>query len=277
MVNEYKKLYSSELVDASQEFLENYKLENSIEGMVNVLKAALKNIENENDVNSIKDLIIEEIKDKFTFSYLQGANYAIRNNISTTKPNNDEKLSPFHENMDFAFIFNFSDNDFGLYFERAAELYCDEYNSIMNNIDMYFGINHDDDYDKKHIQLLQKKDMIIQMLQHGFLSYYYENKCDRISLRQTSVYDSIQDSTHLIKEYFNFEDNHKIYKKGEDGKYFVDEEIPNLYIGTTKEIEEVLPKFGHVWENDNRQFPVDCNGETLIVYTEDNKLKYMIR
>lgn len=277
MIDEYKKLYSSEIVDASQEFLENCKWSDSIEGMIDLLKVSLKNIERENDVNSIKDLIFESIKNKITFSYIQGAQYAIRNSVTNINSNIEEKLSPFHENMDFAFIFNFTDNDFGLYFERAAELYCNEYNSIMENIDRYFNINHDDDYDKRTIQTLQNKDTIIQILKHGFLSYYYENKCDRIRLSSPNIDESAKDSMRLINEYFPFEDNHKVYKICEDGKYFVDEEIPNLYIGTTKEIGEILPKFGHVWESDNRKFPVDCNGETLIVYTEDNKLKYIIR
>ena len=75
---------------------------------------------------------------------------------------------------DFAFIYCFGDNDFGSNFERAGELYCDEFNQILENIDN--SVNKlQRDFEIKNLERLKEKQNIINLLKFGFSSYYFED------------------------------------------------------------------------------------------------------
>ena len=58
-------------------------------------------------------VIYDHIQQQKVFSYLHGASYAVEHELTSTAPS-EETFSEFHKNVDFAVLFDFSDNDFGL-------------------------------------------------------------------------------------------------------------------------------------------------------------------
>jgi hypothetical protein len=178
---------------------------------------------------------------------------------------------------DFAFIYYFGDNDFGSNFERAGELYCDEFNRILEYIND--SVNKlQKEYNIKNLEELKKKENIINLLKFGFSSYYFEDKLYRTYYDIPTYEEASKKLAWLIDDYFLWDEDKPIFSKNsETGEYDVTDLIPRLFIGTLDQIKETLPKFGICWDNDTRLFPVDCNGEALIIYTSDGKLDWTIR
>lgn len=178
---------------------------------------------------------------------------------------------------DFAFIYCFGDNDFGSNFERAGELYCDEFNQILENIDN--SVNKlQKDFEIKNLEKLKEKQNIINLLKFGFSSYYFEDKLNRTYYDIPTYEEASKKLSWLMDDYFSWDEDKPIFSKNsETGEYSVTDLVPRLFIGTMDQIKETLPKFGICWDNDTRLFPVDCNGEVLIIYTSEGKLEWTIR
>ena len=60
----------------------------------------------------------------------------MKHNSTNIKPS-EISFSDFRKNVDFAVFFDYSDNDFSTSIEAAAQAYCDEFNRILGQIDMY--------------------------------------------------------------------------------------------------------------------------------------------
>lgn len=80
--------------------------------------------------------IYDKIQQQMTYAYLHGASYAVKHGLTSTAPSK-ETFSEFHKNVDFAVLFDFSDNDFGLAIEAAAKTYCDEFNGSCELLSNY--------------------------------------------------------------------------------------------------------------------------------------------
>ena len=69
-----------------------------------------------------------------TSAYVKGLVVGINNPSMKITP---DPISEYTKNKDFAFFFDFGDNDFGGYIENAAKEFCKEYNQLVRNIDLY--------------------------------------------------------------------------------------------------------------------------------------------
>ena len=178
---------------------------------------------------------------------------------------------------DFAFIYYFGDNDFGLNFDRAGELYCNEYNRVLENISDSIS-KLQKDFEIKNLERLKEKQNIINLLKFGFSSYFFEDKLDRTYHDIPTFEETFKRLSWLINDYFPWDEDKPVFtKNSETGIYEVIKLIPRLFIGTVDQVTETLPELGLLWENDKRKFPVDCNGEALIVYFDGDELKWVIR
>ena len=85
-----------------------------------------------------KEIDNQELFEALTLAYVHGAAFSLENpNISKTP----EPVTDYVLSKDFAFIFDFGDNDFGTYIERAAQQYCKEYNNVLRRIEMKPKLN----------------------------------------------------------------------------------------------------------------------------------------
>lgn len=68
--------------------------------------------------------IYDTIQRQMRYSYLHGVCYAASKGLTynDTKPS-EETFSEFHKNVDFAVLFNFTDNDFSLAIEAPKDMY----------------------------------------------------------------------------------------------------------------------------------------------------------
>lgn len=179
------------------------------------------------------------------------------------------------EDKDFTFIFNFGDNDFGLHFEYAAKLYCDEYNGRLSDDYMY---KYNKESYIKHIDNLEKRETIINSLKKGIAAYTFRNS-NRFDDCCLSFEEIMEKVNKYVNEYFDFEGKLDIYSKDENNNYFVSGIKPRLVVGTRADIEDTLKCYGTHDEDgvEPREFPYWCNGEVLIVYMKDKFLNFVIR
>ena len=81
-----------------------------------------------------------------------------------------ENHSEFHNNIDFAVLFNFGDNDFSMAMEEGAELFCDEFNKMLMQIDIYQDDIDEAKYYINSFNELCKIENIKEVMKCGFLS-----------------------------------------------------------------------------------------------------------
>ena len=205
----------------------------------------------------VADLIEDQIKiDEqdvlcaLTFAYVHGMVNGINNpNINKTP----EPVTDYVLEKDFAFIFDYCDNDFSSLINDAAQEFCDEYNSVLRQIELYSDVEGGSgmvsSY-KRDIEFMENPDNIRQLMKAAFIGQYMINSIDRCYLTK----DGFDYAKHLEKaqdladNYFHFESN----------------SIHNDYDNT----ERILWKFG-TWEE------VSKHGlEYYKKYQSEDELKY---
>ena len=268
--------FRRELVDTARDFAETFYNENHFESDVKCLELNQKLPDDSQ--NDLKNLIYKQMVERLEYAYLLGMQYAVKNKIGSTKPSDDTQLCQYQKDKDFAFIFKFGDNDFGNYFEHAAEEYCDSYNDILGHIRIY---DESDKYYIKKIETLENREIIIETLKIGIASYSFKNDIDSYQPEKTSYEQSLKDVNRYVNEYFDFNGMLDVWKEDENGEeYVVPKALPRLTIGTRADVEEALKTYGTPDGNNNeikREFPYWCNGEALIVYMKNGFLTYVIR
>ena len=190
----------------------------------------------------------------------------------TPEPANDYALS-----KDFAFIFYFSDNDFGMYIEYAAKEYCNEYNNLLRKIEMYSG---DSDIMvnscKKGLEFMEDPNNVRELIKAGFIGEYMTGTIDRCWLDgkpQFNATERLNKAQDLVNNYFNFKTNtHKSFILGNedevDWKFGTWDEVSKFGLERFKnwqgeeELENANGDFTKYW----------LNGEVLIVRMVDGKL-----
>ena len=269
------------LVDAAKAFAENLYKENSFISDIKCLELAEKLPDTaEKHKKDMQNLIYEQMLERIESAYLRGMEYAVANDIGSTKPTHESQLCQYQKDKDFAFIFQFGDNDFGGYFEHAAQLYCDAYNQLLNNICLY--TEYAPDSVKKYIKdinNLEKRETIIESLKLGITAYSFQRDVDSYHLESMSFEKSVKDANRYANEYFDFNGERELWDKDENGEYVVSGTEPRLSIGTRTDVEAIVKKYGHPYGETMtpQDFPYWCNGEVLIVYMKDGFLTYEIR
>ena len=113
---------------------------------------------------------------------------------------------------DFAFIYCFGDNDFGSNFSWAGELYCDEFNRILEEINDS-ATKLQEEFKIKNLEELKKKENILNLLKFGFSSYYFEDKLYRTG-HDIPTYEEVSKRlSWLIDDYFLWDGDKPIFQK----------------------------------------------------------------
>lgn len=211
----------------------------------------------------------QEAFNALTFAYVMGVSFGLDNhNISKTpKPVTDYALS-----KDFAFIFDFGDNDYRTYIERAAQEYCKEYNSLLNRIEMDYVIA--DSY-KKDIEFMENPDNVREIMKAAFIGEFMTGSVDRCWLGEKT--DNFNAAERLItvqdlaNNYFNFKSNTDRYSDNTervDWKFGTWDEVSKFGLEefkgqqSKKDIERANGDLTKYW----------LNGEVLIVRMIDGIL-----
>lgn len=275
------EFFHKELVDIARDFAESFYKENHFISDVKCLELSQKltDVSEEHKMRT-QNLIYTQMLERIESAYLYGMQYAVSHEIGTTKPTHETQLCQYQKDKDFAFIFKFGDNDFGNYFEHAAKLYCDGYNSLLGTINRYTLYSPESVKSYiKDIDNLEKREVIIESLKIGISSYSFQSDIDTCHPERMSFENSMKDANRYANEYFDFNGERQLWDKDENGKYFASGSEPRLVIGTRANVEEALKTYGERDEDGGipREFPYWCNGEALIVYMKDGFLNYVIR
>ena len=220
------------------------------------------------------DFDTEDLFNILTFAYVHGMFFGLSNpNINKTpEPANDYVLS-----KDFAFVFYFGDNDFGMYIEQAAKEYCNEYNNLLRKIEMYSG---DSDIMvnsyKKGLEFMEDPNNVRELIKARFIGVYMTGTIDRCWLDgkpQFNAMEHLNKAQDLVNNYFNFKTNTRksIIPGNEDvvdWKFGTWDEVSKFGLERfkswqgEKELEDANGDFTKYW----------LNGEVLIVRMVGGKL-----
>lgn len=270
----FYSMYNKDLVDRAYDATADFFRKGEFEADLNLARIAEKC--DSKTGNTAASRLYNHMFNRMVSSYLHGADFAVRTELGSTGPS-EETFSDYHKKVDFAVLFNFSDNDFGLAIEAAAKAYCDEFNGLLRQIDMY----DDHEYMKssyiKEFNDIIKIENIKNIMKCGFASCQMRDSAEVICGRMPVIEQALQ-KVQSDLEYIPWDDTRKIWEKDDvTGEYFVKEEVGRFITGTNAEIAEVLKTHGDPYEDQTREFPVWCNGEVVILYMKDGYLNYVIR
>lgn len=218
------------------------------------------------DVGCYVDLISKDKTNSLfnilTFAYVRGLVAGVDNPSMKVTP---DPISEYTKNKDFAFFFDFGDNDFGGYVERAAREFCKEYNQLLRNIDIYQRDGFNDmmvESYKKDLEFMENPENIINLMRGLFIGEYMTGMVDRCWMGSRENYTDRLKNAERYVDYLKF-------NKPESWKF-----------GTWKEVnDEGLKRYRNMqsdeeYENANGDFTKYwLNGETLIVKMVDGELK----
>lgn len=278
---EYKdflySIFNQELVDNAYESAKEFYKQSDLESDFNFYKV-LSGLDKDNEIKEI-NRIYNRIYERMTYAFLEGARHAVKSNFDDTNIKPSEiSFSDFRKNVDFAVFFDYSDNDFSTSIEAAAQSYCDEFNRILGQIDMYQDASESilNSYIKDY-QELCKVETIKEIMKCGFMA-------DRMSsFSNTAVYcgkvpnyeSAVQESKANVL-YIPWDEKRPMWEKVEN-EYVKSEEFDRFVAGTRAEIESILKKYGEPEEGWDDDFPVWCNAEVVILYMKNGYLTYVVR
>ena len=268
--------YNKDIVDAAIEYadsmIERQVISLHDSTMLNMAKAKALEAGQEEVADFIEmqnQIDYQEAFNALTFAYVQGVVFGLDNhNISKTpKPVNNYALS-----KDFAFIFDFADNDYRTYIERAAQEYCKEYNSLLDRVEMEYDFAN---LYKKDIEFMENPDNVREIMKAAFIGEYMTGSVDRCWLgEKTENFNAaerlitVQD---LANNYFNFKSN--------TDRYSDNTERVDWKFGTWDEVSKFgLEEFkGQQSDTDIKRANGDftkywLNGEVLIVRMVNGRL-----
>ena len=268
----YYSMYNKDLVDRAYEATANFFSKTSFEADLRLAKIIGKyDVEDETTEGRLYNHIFRQM----VSSYLHGADYAVRHELGSVAPS-EETFSDYHKNVDFAVLFDFDDNDFGLAMEAGAKLFCNEFNGLLRQIDLYNDHEFMRDGYIKRFEEICKVENIKEIMKCGFLAERMKDYAYVGCASKMPNADDALDEVRSDMNYIPWDGNRDRYKCI-DGEYKLVDTLPRFIIGTNEEISEAIKKYGHPDENTNREFPVWRNGEVIILYMKDGYLTYLIR
>ena len=268
--------YNRDIVDAAIEYadsmIERQVISLHDSTMLNMAKTKALEAGQEEVADFIEmqnQIDYQEAFNALTFAYVQGVVFGLDNhNISKTpKPVNNYALS-----KDFAFIFDFGDNDYRTYIERAAQEYCKEYNSLLDRVEMEYDFAN---LYKKDIEFMENPDNVREIMKAAFIGEYMTGSVDRCWLGEKT--DNFNAAERLItvqdlaNNYVNFKSNTDRYSDNTervDWKFGTWDEVSKFGLEefkgqqSKKDIERANGDLTKYW----------LNGEVLIVRMVDGRL-----
>jgi phenylalanyl-tRNA synthetase beta subunit len=168
-----------------------------------------------------------------------------------------DKVFPKIE-RDFAFIFNFGDNDFSGYVEDVAKMYCEKYNEVMWQIEEYTKFNVSMDSYVEQIEKYESWRVIKELYKSLFnhVKSYYTVRDLKYNNTEFDISKLIEENNKHIK-YLGFDD-------------------PNKYVfGTNEQITKILDD-GYKYEPENENTFYWDNAETLVVRVKNGRMSCKI-
>lgn len=218
------------------------------------------------------------------YTYIKGFQHGTLNlNMDITPQNTCDYI----KNKDFAFIFDFRDNDFGLYMERAAKKFCQKYNEILSNIERYTKLENDIENLKyssvqsyiKDLENMEKINNIIELMKALFIGEYMSDSADRFwGNKPFSYSDKLKQAMHCV-DYLNFDEQvHEYEEDCSNGETIIHKKHRWL-IGKFDEISKVCEEHYKDMQNENTSGFENywLNGEVLIVKMVNGKLTAKVR
>lgn len=259
---EFLKTYNnSQLVKQADAFVMNY-LDNIPIGGLDIISDTLKSMLNTEQLQVFG--MLNSNKATISYSslmkaYLAGVKYGTKNSNKDFEPEHSE----YRKNHDFAFTFDYSDNDFGVIFYEAAQRYCDEYNRILDMIDVEFKTNGQPSYYIKYLEWMEEPEHVKELLKGLFMGEYISNIVDRayVFMPDVSAKPCERRCTRankLMNEFFDSDDDWIIGKWKDVDKATMDKHIDYQNIETKATALSITD----LW----------LNGEILIVRMIDGKL-----
>ncbi len=203
--------------------------------------------------------IVESGRENFIYGYIEGVEDAINCKITENqlKPSNATNCE-FIKNNDFAFIFDFNDNDFGLHIEDCAKELVAKFNELIRVLNLYSSIEGAtlmvDSY-IKDLQKIQSNEFLKVFFQTTFLGSYLKRYFDFID-KEISYDKALEEAKRLAEEYIGFQNDNQ------------------WLIGTVEEIEKyVKNEFEETTDGETYCWN---NGETLIFKFKNGIIDYMI-
>ena len=262
-------LYDAELVDYAMDSTRDFYQKGTFEADLK-----LSQIVEESGKETVADGMYDRVQRQLVYAFLHGAAFAVQNELTSTAPS-VENFSEFHKAVDFAVLFDFGDNDFGLAIETGAKAYCDEFNSKLRQIDMYDDHEWSRNNYINEFNELIKPENIKEIMKCGFMASLMRRSSEVICGRMPNANEALESlKSHL--DYIRWDDDRTKWDKvGEE--YVESEPYPRFVTGTNGEIAETLKAHGSPDEVPSREFPVWCNGEVVILYMKNGYLTYITR
>ena len=223
------------------------------------------------------DIDVQDAFSILTFAYVHGMSFGLSNPDIGKTP---EPVTDYVLSKDFAFIFDYGDNDFGTPIEQAAKEYCKEYNNLLRQIELYSSISDGagdmmvESY-KKDLEYMEDPNTVRQLMKAAFIGAYMTGTIDRYwvcSNKSFNAMERLNKAQDLANNYFNFETNAIHYDVDNTDRV-------NWKFGTWDEVSKFgLEEYkGQQGEDDLKQANGDftkywLNGEVLIVRMIDGKL-----
>lgn len=259
--------YNSVIVDAAIEYADSEIARHSSYPNDSVILKLAQDKALKTGQTEIADLIKDQMEsdmnntfEGLTFAYVHGMINGINNpNINKTP----EPVTNYVLEKDFAFIFDYRDNDFSSLIGYAAQEFCDEYNSVLRQIELYSNVEGGDgmiSFYRKDIEFMENPDNVRQLIKAAFVGQYMIGSIDRCYLTK-SGFDyakRLERAQDLADNYFHFESN----------------SIHNDYDNT----ERILWKFG-TWEEVSSyglEYYKKYQGEDELKYADGDFTKYWL-
>ena len=223
------------------------------------------------------DIDVQDAFSVLTFAYVHGMSFGLSNPDIGKTP---EPVTDYVLSKDFAFIFDYGDNDFGTSIEQAAKEYCKEYNNLLRQIELYSSISDGagdmmvESY-KKDLEFMEDPNTVRQLMKAAFIGAYMTGSIDRCWIAGNKSFNAMErlnKAQDLANNYFNFETNAIHYDVNNTDRV-------NWKFGTWDEVSKFgLEKYkGQQGEDDLKEANGDftkywLNGEVLIVRMVDGKL-----
>lgn len=218
------------------------------------------------------------------YTYIKGFHHGKLNPNMDITP---QLTCDYIKNKDFAFIFDFRDNDFGLYIERAAEMFCQKYNEILFNIEQYTKLESEIEnlqYSSvqsyiEDLENMEKIDNIIELMKALFIGEYMSDSADRFWGKKPFSYsDKLKQAMHYV-DYLDFDEQIHEYEEDCSNGETITHKKYRWLIGKIDEISKVCEEQYKGMQNENTRKFEDywLDGEVLIVKMVNGKLTAKVR
>jgi hypothetical protein len=211
------------------------------------------------EMKKVVDMTCDDINDWAKLNYMHGFVYGVEHAVNNHFTSADiervvDKNCEFTMNRDFAFIFNFGDNDFSGYVEDVAKMYCEKYNEVMWQIEEYTKFNVSMDSYVEQIEKYESWRVIKELYKSLFnhVKSYYTVRDLKYNNTEFDISKLIEENNKHIK-YLGFDD-------------------PNKYVfGTNEQITKILDD-GYKYEPENENTFYWDNAETLVVRVKNGRM-----